>query len=151
MKKQAKAFLSMLLAAAVLLAGCHSMVEEGLETKHISATFYPIYALALNIVKDVPGLSLTCLVQPQDGCMRDYELSDWDFSVLAGQDLVLLGGRGLEMFEGALHYLHGEPILISCMEGLRLREGLEGEAAEAYERIMLDNARQAREALERAR
>lgn len=113
----------MLVCAMLLLSGCHPLMtgEDALETKYVTTTFYPIYALAVNIMKDVPALSLSCLTQPQDGCLRSYELSDWDYQVLAGQDAVILGGRGLESFEGSLHLLPNAPILISALEGRTLR------------------------------
>lgn len=113
--------------ALLLLAGCQSSkteekIEDTLETKYITTTFYPLYALAVNIVKDVPALSLSCLTQPQDGCIRSYSLSEWDYSILLNQDAVILGGRGLESFESALSQLTNQPILLSVLEGAHLRE-----------------------------
>lgn len=84
-------------------------------------TFYPLYAIAVNLVKDVPDLSLSCLVQPQDGCLRSYSLSEWDCLILANQDAVIYGGRGLESFESALTSLEEGPILISCLQGLTVK------------------------------
>ena len=91
----------------LLLTGCHPLMEgeDALPTKYVSATFYPLYSLAVNIVKDVPALSLSCLTQPQDGCIRSYELSDWDYRTLMEQDAVIFGGRGLESFESTLTQL----------------------------------------------
>ncbi len=113
----------------LLMTGCHPLIEDDgtLETKHVAATFYPLYALVVNIVEDVPALSLTCLTQPQDGCIRSYELSDWDYAILKNQDAVIFGGRGLESFEGTLSQLPNAPILLSALEGLRLREETAGD------------------------
>ena len=107
----------------LLLTGCHPLMkgEDALETKYVSATFYPLYSLAVNIVKDVPALSLSCLTQPQDGCIRSYTLSDWDYQTLMAQDAVIFGGRGLESFEGTLTQQTGGPILLSALEGANLR------------------------------
>lgn len=117
----------------LLLAGCQSKPEEtseetAPETKYIATTFYPLYALAVNIIKDVPDLFLSCLTQPQDGCIRSYSLSEWDYAILLGQDAVILGGRGLESFEGALSQLTSQPILLSALEGAHLREETAGNA-----------------------
>ena len=114
----------------LLLTGCHPLMEgeDALETKYISTTFYPLYSLAVNIVKDVPALSLSCLTQPQDGCIRSYELSDWDYTLLMNQDALILGGRGLERFESTLAQLTSGPILISALEGAHLREETAGNA-----------------------
>lgn len=109
MKKLLALVLCMILMAAVL-SGCSSNQESSEQAEDevltVYAAFYPIYALADMIVQDVPGLSLNCLVQPQDGCLRDYMLSDWDLSLLANAaDTVLIGGRGLENFENLLYNL----------------------------------------------
>ena len=92
----------MLLILVMLLVGCHRVVQEQPESITIYATFYPIYALADAVMYDIPDATLHCLVQPQDGCLRDYSLSDWDAYILAGADAVIAGGRGLESFESLL-------------------------------------------------
>ncbi len=114
---------ALIVLTMLLLTGCHPLMEgeDALQTKYVSATFYPIYSLAVNIVKDVPALSLSCLTQPQDGCIRSYSLSDWDYSTLMAQDAVIFGGRGLESFEGTLTQLTEGPILLSALEGAHLR------------------------------
>lgn len=91
-------------------------------------TFYPLYALTVNLVKDVPDTSLQCLIQPQDGCLRSYSLSEWDCLILASQDAVICGGRGLESFSAALRAMTDGPIVISCLEGQVLKN--DGEAQE---------------------
>ena len=112
-----------LICTSLFLSGCRPLMtgEDALETKYVTTTFYPMYSLAVNLVKEVPALSLSCLTQPQDGCLRSYELSDWDYRLLQGQDMVILAGRGLESFEGVLHQLPNSPILISTLEGRTLR------------------------------
>ena len=120
----------MCLLAMLLLTGCHPLMEgeDALERKYVSTTFYPLYSLAVNIVKDVPALSLSCLTQPQDGCIRSYELSDWDYQTLMAQDAVIFAGRGLESFEGTLTQLTNGPILLSALEGASLRNEDSGES-----------------------
>lgn len=97
---------SLLLAAlALTLASCAPLVEEAPQEAEVCATFYPFYALTSLLTEGVDGLRLSCLVQPQDGCLRAYELSEWDLYQLAAADLVVAGGRGLESFEGTLQSL----------------------------------------------
>ena len=97
------------------------MQQEEEERKSIAATFYPLYAIALNLVKDVPDLSLSCLIQPQDGCLRSYSLSEWDYLILASQDAMICGGRGLESFSGTLSAMQDGPIVITCLQGQTLK------------------------------
>jgi len=114
---------ALIVLTMLFLTGCRPLMEgeDALETKYVSATFYPLYSLAVNIVKDVPALSLSCLTQPQDGCIRSYSLSDWDYSTLIAQDALIFGGRGLESFEGTLTQMTEGPILLSALEGAHLR------------------------------
>ena len=97
-----RGWLAALLAVLLAASGCAPLVEDGPEQLTVYATFYPIYALVQPLTEGVPDLTLRCLVQPQDGCLRSYSLSDWDLYLLSSADAVLAGGRGLESFENTL-------------------------------------------------
>ena len=119
----------------MLLCGCakkQEPVQQEEGRKSIAATFYPLYAIALNLVKDVPDLSLSCLIQPQDGCLRSYSLSEWDYLILASQDAVICGGRGLESFSGALSAMQDGPIVITCLQGQTLKNNGEAQDEESH-------------------
>lgn len=109
-----------------LLAGCKKQQEQPTVQQEsglsVYASFYPLYAIAEMIAADVPGVQLNCLVQPQDGCLRDYSLSDWDLSLLLNSaDAVLIGGRGLESFENMLYTLGEDgPMVSSLLGGMEL-------------------------------
>ena len=95
--------LAVLLALSLGLAGCGRIMPQETQSLCVYATFYPLYALADGVLRDVPGVTLHCLVAPQDGCLRAYQLSDWDVALLENDaDAVILGGRGLESFDSAL-------------------------------------------------
>ena len=111
--------LAALALALALLSGCNLMADVPEDTR-VMATFYPLYAFAVNLTADVPALTLSCLVQPQDGCPRRYELSNWDAALIAGQDALIIGGRGLESFEGALTGAREGPAVLTAMSGLSL-------------------------------
>jgi len=97
-----KRMLALVLVVCVLLCGCTPLVEDD-EILEIYASFFPIYAFLDALTEDVPDINAHCLVQPQDGCLRDYQLSDWDLYLLASSaDAMFMGGRGLESFEGTL-------------------------------------------------
>ena len=98
-------FLLLLAALALTMSACAPLVGEAPQESQIYATFYPFYALTALLTENIEGLRLSCLVQPQDGCLRDYALSDWDLYLLSGADLVIAGGRGLESFESTLQSL----------------------------------------------
>lgn len=96
---------------SVILAGCGQKQEIPQEDNdlHIYSSFYPIYAIAEMMMVNIPDAYLHCLVQPQDGCLRDYQLSDWDLALLSqSADMVIVGGHGLESFENILYSLGEE-------------------------------------------
>ncbi len=112
-----------LAALLVLLTGCHPLVEdEAIPHQTVYASFYPIYALSALIVRDVPEMELHQLVQPQDGCLRSYALSDWDlYQAAYGADAVILGGRGLEQFASTLQSLGEDgPAVVTLFQNLTL-------------------------------
>ncbi|MBQ3423728.1 MAG: hypothetical protein IJH38_00820, partial [Clostridia bacterium] len=114
-----KAFIAAVLTVfmcCMLLTSCRRLVPEEEETISVYASFYPIYALADGVTRSVPDVELHCLVQPQDGCLRSYQLSDWDLALLKrGADAVISGGRGLESFEDALFTLGKEGPAVSAV------------------------------------
>jgi len=111
---------------ACLMTGCTKQkpqMAERDDVLDVYASFYPIYAIADMICGDVSNVRLNCLVQPQDGCLRAYALSDWDLALLDSADALLIGGRGLESFETLLYTL-GEngPAVSGLLYDMELRE-----------------------------
>jgi len=122
MKRTWKTLLAIILLGTFLcpLSGCKPQ-QSPVEDTHISlcATFFPLYALTDALITDVPDVSLSCLVQPQDGCLRSYALSDWDLLLLMrSAEAIIAGGEGLESFE---------PVLLELANnGYALSEALAG-------------------------
>lgn len=114
-----------LIIITVVACGCRKKVEQPAESAVTSvyATFYPLYAATEMLIEGVADVRLNCLVQPQDGCMRDYQLSDWDLALLHTADLIIAGGRGLEDFESILYGL-GEngPVVSAVLYNMELTE-----------------------------
>lgn len=100
-------FLAVLLLIIVLIcSACAPIVEERTETTTVYTTFYPIYALTNAIVDGAENIEVRCLVQPQDGCLRSYALSDWDIYMLAySADALIAAGNGLEGFSQQLEVM----------------------------------------------
>lgn len=121
-----KRLLTLILIPMLLLSGCVNVAQPEpeaaqIEGKLIYASFYPLYALSERIVRGVPNMVVKVLVQPQDGCLRNYELSEWDIAKIASCDAMIVGGRGLETFEAALmNQEDGGVAAIGAMNGLTL-------------------------------
>ena len=121
--KRITGWLAGVAALMLLLTGCHPLVDdEEIPHQTVYASFYPIYALSEMILKDVPEMELHQLVQPQDGCLRNYELSDWDLYQLAyNADAVIIGGRGLEQFASSLESMGSSgPALVQLLQNQTL-------------------------------
>lgn len=79
--------LMLLPAAPALSEGCN-----------IVATFYPIYAMAANLLVGVEGAELSCLAPPATGCLHDRVLMPSDVMALSGADVLLMNGAGMESY-----------------------------------------------------
>lgn len=114
----------LLIMPVFILSGCTPVVEEEQipDSYSIYASFVPAYMLSdLIINENIPGMELHLLVQPQDGCMRNYMLSDWDAYIAMDADAVILIGNGLESFESALVSMGEDgPSVISASSSLVL-------------------------------
>lgn len=129
--KRLGAMISVLILAGMLLSGCAPLVETD-DALDIYASFYPIYALMDGLTEGIPDMAIHCLVQPQDGCLREYTLSDWDLYLLASSaDGIIIGGRGLESFESTL-FSWGEqgPAVSAILYNLELYNQDEGDATD---------------------
>lgn len=120
------AFALVLALIISFLSGCGSRQAEmpvAEDELNIYATFYPFYALTEMLIKDVPDVELHCLVQPQDGCLRSYQLSDWDLALLVNSaDAIISGGRSMESFEDILYALdENGPAVSTLLYDMELR------------------------------
>ncbi len=64
----------------------------------VVASTYPMYTATLQVVGDVPGVSVRCLTQPTAGCTHDYQLSPAERMLLEKAELVIINGGGAEPF-----------------------------------------------------
>ena len=130
-----KRFLLMITILVCTLSGCKPIVEEAEKNLTIYSSFYPIYALTSLVTRDVPDMTIHCLVEPQDGCLRDYQISDRDLYLLAySADAVVLAGSGLESFADALTSESNTQIAaLKLLEGLDLYQGHSDEDESHFE------------------
>ncbi len=64
----------------------------------VVTSFYPIYLLALNLTQGVDGVEVHNLAAPGTGCLHDYQLQTGDMKALAGADVFLVNGAGMESY-----------------------------------------------------
>lgn len=125
---QYTAWIAFIAAICICLSGCGAKttteIPADTDALNVYASYYPIYALADLITDGIEDVNLHCLVQPQDGCLRAYQLSDWDLALLTGSaDAVLTGGRGLENFENILYALGEDgPAVTTLLYNMDLKQ-----------------------------
>lgn len=71
--------------------------SEAKEVK-IVTSFYPIYIMAKNVAKDVPGVSIQNLTPTFTGCLHDYALTTNDMKKLSYAQVFIINGAGMESF-----------------------------------------------------
>ena len=109
------AIVTLILCILTALAGCKRLVEPENQSISVYASFWPVYALTDAVMDGVPDAELHVMAQPQDGCLRDYHISDWDAAMLANADAIIIGGHGLEAFESALFSLEKNGPAVSAV------------------------------------
>ncbi|MBF0386756.1 MAG: zinc ABC transporter substrate-binding protein [Candidatus Omnitrophica bacterium] len=87
----------LVLSLALLFTTAAMAVEEG-KTIRVVASFYPIYIMARNVLKDVPGVTITNLTATAAGCLHDYTLTTADMKKLTDADIFIANGAGMESF-----------------------------------------------------
>ena len=68
------------------------------QPRRIMTSFYPMYIATLNVAKDVPGVEVLNLTQPQTGCLHDYQMTPDDMMHLSGATIFVVKGAGMEAF-----------------------------------------------------
>ena len=64
----------------------------------IATSFYPLYIMAINVAKDIPGVQVINMASPQSGCLHDYQLTPNDLKVLEKAQVFVVSGAGMEAF-----------------------------------------------------
>ena len=112
------------LAAAVLLplalSSCSEAEPSGIR---VTASFYPVYIIAENVVGEVPGIVLRSMAQPQTGCLHDYQLTTADMRSLEDTDLFIVNGGGMESFLDNALELFPELDVIDTSAGVTSLDG----------------------------
>lgn len=83
--------------AASITALCTGTDTEQPDLR-ITASFYPMYIIALNVADGVEGVQTSCMAANQTGCLHDYQISSNDMKMLEKSDVFLINGGGMESF-----------------------------------------------------
>ena len=104
MKQKLKKILVVLTLVVFTITGCASNKGNDNSTKDndnkikIVTSFYPMYLLTSNIVKDADNVELINMVDSSTGCLHDYSLTTDNMKLLEDCDIFIVNGAGMESF-----------------------------------------------------
>ncbi len=124
-------------AMACLMALCAACGNARADTKVVT-TFYPLYIMAKNVCRDVPGVRLENLAPAVTGCLHDYALTAADMKKLTGARLVVANGAGMESFLDTLSAGHPGITVVKLTDGIPLLQGPGNQAANPHVWVSID-------------
>ncbi|MBF0532517.1 MAG: zinc ABC transporter substrate-binding protein [Candidatus Omnitrophica bacterium] len=86
----------------------------------IVTSFYPLYIMAINVVKDSPGVRVKNLTSSTAGCLHDYSLSAADMKKIADADILIANGAGMESFLSRITGQYPRLKVITLSDGIPL-------------------------------
>lgn len=86
----------------------------------VVASFYPVYILAQNVLRDVPGVTVSCMTAPTTGCLHDYQLLASDMRALSAASALIINGAGMESFLDKIAAQFPDLQLIDSSQGVSL-------------------------------
>jgi zinc transport system substrate-binding protein len=123
--------ITVILTISLFFTACHverSDAGSGLDKETvIVASFYPMYILTKNIVKDVPNIKLVNMSESHTGCLHDYQLSTRDLKILESADIFIYNGAGMENFLDKVISQVPDLVLIEASKNIPLLKDEKGE------------------------
>ncbi|MFH0984141.1 MAG: metal ABC transporter substrate-binding protein [Candidatus Omnitrophota bacterium] len=137
--------LYLLIAALVALPAhygwCAGMSDtDGQNQKRILASFYPMCIMALNVAKDVPGVTVANLTPPLTGCLHDYALTTQDMKKFVDADIFVANGAGMESFLDKVTAQYPGLKIAKLSEGIPLIKGEGDEGDNPHVWVSISNA-----------
>lgn len=117
------------LSFSFILAGCSNgtaNITEKTQTT-IVTSFYPMYIFTQNLVKDIPGVKVENMTEPQQGCLHDYQMVPADLKTLEKADIFVINGAGMEAFMDKVIKQRPALKIIEASKDMKLLKDANGE------------------------
>ncbi|MEQ8169411.1 MAG: metal ABC transporter substrate-binding protein [Candidatus Eremiobacterota bacterium] len=88
--------LTLLCIFLLIFSGCKKQQEK--KEVLIMTSFYPVYISTINVTRDIPGIKVLNLTEPQTGCIHNYALTVDNMKNLSLSDIFIINGAGMENF-----------------------------------------------------
>lgn len=86
----------------------------------ILTSFYPMYIMTLNIVRDLPDVRVVNLTRPFTGCLHDYQLTPDDLKQVENAQILVVNGAGMESFLDKVIKQQPELKIVEASRGIPL-------------------------------
>lgn len=128
MKSKLKKILTILILVILSVTGCSSNINDksgSSEDKKedsikVVTSFYPMYLLASNVVKDIDNVELINMTDSATGCLHDYSLTTDNIKLLEDCDIFIINGAGMESFLDKVLEQKPDLKIIDASEGIEL-------------------------------
>jgi len=124
----------------LLFFGQYNMGKAEAKEIKIVASFYPMYIMTKNVVKDIPGVSVQNLTPPFTGCLHDYTVTTNDMKKLADAQVFVANGAGIESFLDKIIAQHPNLKVIQLSAGIPLIKGEGNEGDNPHLWVSISNA-----------
>jgi len=112
--------LTLLCIFLLFFCGCKKQQEK--KEVVIMTSFYPVYISTINITKDIPGIRVLNLTNPQIGCIHNYSLTVDDMKDLSVTNIFIINGAGMEIFLDRIIRERSDLNIIDSSKGIELIE-----------------------------
>ncbi|NLX94526.1 MAG: zinc ABC transporter substrate-binding protein [Clostridiales bacterium] len=124
-----------LLLAVVIFGGCANTKENsktttdpaGAKELAILTSFYPMYVATINVTKDIAGIRVTNMTNPQTGCLHNYQMTPQDLITLEAADIFVMNGAGMEASIEDMVAMQKNLKIIEAGKGIELLKNKDGE------------------------
>jgi len=107
---------------------------------NIVASFYPMYIMAKNVARDVPGVTVRNLTPPLTGCLHDYAVTTEDMKRLSGAQVFVANGAGMESFLDKVIVQYPGIKIMELSAGIPLIKGEGNEGDNPHLWVSISNA-----------
>ncbi|WP_286316186.1 metal ABC transporter substrate-binding protein, partial [Romboutsia ilealis] len=128
MKSKFKKILTILILVILSVTGCSSNTNDKSGSREdkkedsikVVTSFYPMYLLASNVVKDIDNVELINMTDSATGCLHDYSLTTDNIKLLEDCDIFIINGAGMESFLDKVLEQKPDLKIIDASEGIEL-------------------------------
>lgn len=130
MKIKFKKILIILTLVILSVTGCSSNTNDNNKSGSskdkkedsikVVTSFYPMYLLASNVVKDIDNVELINMTNSATGCLHDYSLTTDNIKLLEDCDIFIINGAGMESFLDKILKQKPDLKVIDASEGIEL-------------------------------